>query len=313
MNRPGIIDRRGHPIKTANLPRLAAPAVGGVLLWLLAAWPAAAQVFNVDTNRSSITISGSILGYSFAQQGPGSLTANYSGSIQTTQTPGTMQFTGQSAIQALNSGSWEPKSDGTTGSEPANYGAQASAGFATAKAALRNIQLLLTSPAVTVVNGQFDSSSLVVGFPTNATSSLAYNVSGLFSQSGAKPLSGYATNNVTTLATLVTAGNQQTLTIPVDATFVFTLVTANDTSIELKGQLVAVSASAAAPTIGSLAVQNQTVTLQWQGAPGHSYQVQSSADLALWQTNALNVTSSTSDYAWTGPVSGPKQFFRLAQ
>jgi hypothetical protein len=284
------------------------------MLWCLAAGSTSrAQVFTLDTNQSTITISGSILGYNFAEQGPGSLTTRYSGTIQTAQSAGTIQFTGQSRITAQNNGSWQPKADGTVGNEPANYGAQANAGFATAKAALRNILLDATSPGIPVSNGQFDSGGLTFGFPTNATSALGYNVSGLLTKSGAKLLTGYATNNVTSLATLTTVGSQQTLTIPVDATFVFTVVSANDTTIELKGQLVAVSSAAPARSAPSITVQSQLVTLQWQGTPGLLYQVQSSSDLTLWRTNATSVTSTTTAFIWSGPATGPKQFFRLAQ
>ncbi|MHB8520460.1 MAG: hypothetical protein ACYDH9_06850 [Limisphaerales bacterium] len=287
--------------------------LAGALLVLSPGFPVLADSLTLDTNQSSITISGSILGYGFVEQGSGSLTTHYSGSIQTAQAAGTIQFTGQSLIQAQDNGTWQPKADGSAGSDPANYGATASAGFATAKAALRNILLDATSPAISVNNGQFDSASLVFGFPSSATSTLAYNVSGFINQSGAKPLTGYATNNVTSLATLTTAGGQQTLTIPVDATFLFSLLSANDTTINLKGQLVAVSSAAAPLTIQSVAVQNQVVTLHWQGAPGEQYQVHASADLAVWQTNAVNVTSSTTDYTWSGPATASIQFFRLAK
>lgn len=287
--------------------------LAGALLILNPGLPVLADSLTLDTNQSAITISGSIAGFSFVEQGAGSLTTRYGGTIQAGLAAGTIQFTGQSVIQAQNNGSWQPKADGTTGSEPANYGATANGGIATAKAALRNIQLDATSPAITVSNGQFDSASLVFGFPSSATSTLAYNVTGLISKSGAKALTGYATNKVTSLATLTTAGGQQTLTIPVDATFLFTVLSANDTTINLKGQLVAIRSAAASVTIQSVAVQNQVVTLHWQGAPGEQYQVHASADLVLWQTNAVNVTSSTTDYTWSGPATASRQFFRLAK
>ncbi len=275
--------------------------------------PLVADVFVLDTNQSSITISGTVAGYSFAAQGAGSLTAAYGGTIQAAQTANTIQFTGQSLIQAQNSGSWQPKSDGSAGSEPANYGAQANAVFATAKAALRNLQLDVTSSALAVTGGQFDSRSLVFAFPTNAPSSMAYSVTGLLNKSGALPLTGYATNAVTSVATLTVAGGQQTLTIPVNATFVVSLVTANDTTIIVNGQLVAVRSAAAPLVVQSISVQSQVVTLQWQAAAGQQFQVRSSSDLATWQTNAVNVTSATATYTWSGPATARRQFFRLAK
>lgn len=275
------------------------------------ALPVRADVFTVDTNQSTITISGSVAGFTFAEQGAGSLTTAYGGTIQAAQTAGTIQFTGQSLIQAQNSGAWQPKSDGSTGSEPANYGALANAGFATAKAALRSLQFDVTSPVITVSGGQFDSRSLTFQFPAGAPSTLAYNAG--FLGSGVKSLTGYATNKVTAVATLATAGSQQTLTIPVDATFLFTLLAQNDTTINVKGQLVAVRGAAAPLTIQSVGVANGTVTLQWQGAAGQQFRILSSTDLSAWQTNAANVTSATTAYTWSGPAAAAKQFFRLAR
>lgn len=273
--------------------------------------PAFAEVFTIDASRSSITISGNMLGYTMQEQGPGSLTTAYGGTLQAALGAGTIQFTGQSLIQAQTNGVWQPKSDGSAGSEPANYGAYANAGLATARAALRAVLFDATSPVINVANGQFDASSLAFSFPASATSTLAYNVTGLFSQSGVKALSGYATNAVATQATLATVGSQQTLTIPVNATFLFTLVSAGDTPITVKGQVVATRGTTAPLKIQSIKVQGQTVTLQWQSDPGQQFQVRSSTNLNTWQTNATGVTSSTSTYTWSGPATGVKQFYRI--
>lgn len=273
----------------------------------------AGEVFTVDTNQSSIALSGSVLGFTLAEQGAGSLTTTLAGTLNADVTDNTIQFTGQSLLAAQNNGSWQPKADGTAGSEPANYGAQASSILGNALAALRQIQLDATSPSLSVTNGQFDSGSLTFFFPVNAPSSLAYTVSSLFlNKSGALALSGYSTNKVTTLASLATVGGQQILTIPVNAQYFFTLVSANDTTVSLKGQLVATRVASVPLAIQSITVQTQVVTLQWQSAPGQLYQVQSSTDLAHWTTNAANVTSPTNSYSWSGAASAPSGFFRLA-
>jgi hypothetical protein len=180
-------------------------------------------------------------------------------------------------------------------------------------AALRSIQFDATSPVINVASGQFDARSLIFSFPTNATSTLAYNVAGLISMSGVERLSGYATNKVASQATLAGNGNQQTLTIPVDATFLFTLVSQNDTTVSVKGQLVATRGTTTPPAIQSLKVQAQTATLQWQSAPGENFQVQSSTNLNTWQTNAANVTSATGTYTWSGAATAVQQFFRIAK
>jgi hypothetical protein len=274
----------------------------------------AGDVFTVDTNQSSIALSGSVLGFTLQEQGAGSLTTTFAGTLNADVTDTTIQFTGQSLLAAQNNGSWQPKADGSAGSEPANYGAQASSVLGNAVAALRQIQLDATSPSLSLTNGQFDSGSLTFFFPVNAPSTLAYTVSGfLLNKSGSLALTGYSTNKVTTLASLATVGGQQILTIPVNAQYFFTLVSANDTTVSLKGQLVATRAASVPLTIQSITVQTQVVTLQWQSAPGQLYQVQSSTDLTHWTTNAANVTSPTNSYSWSGAAAAPNGFFRLAQ
>ncbi|HVV71194.1 MAG TPA: hypothetical protein VHI52_06800 [Verrucomicrobiae bacterium] len=289
--------------------------VGLVLVSVLAGpRPAAAQVFTIDTNQSSITISGTVLGNTFTNQGPGSLTARIGGSLQAVTTGSTITFTGQSVIQAFNSGSWQPNADGTTGSQPANYGALAVTLLGTGVAALRDVLLDVTSPAISLSNGQFDSSSLTFLFPSNATTAFAYNISGSFvSTHGAEPMTGYATNKVTKLGSLTSAGGAETITIPVNATFLLSLVSANDTSITLQGQLVAVSAAEPPLTIQSIGVQNNTVTVQWQGSPSQQIHIETSFDLRNWLTNAGSITSSNGVNTWTAPAVGPQQFIRLGK
>jgi hypothetical protein len=275
---------------------------------------AVADVFTVDTNKSSITLSGSIdlLGsaYSLEAQGPGSLTTAYGGTVQVSQAGSTIQFTPSSLIQALDSGDWQPESDGSAGSAAANYGGQVSVLGQTITVAVRDVLLEATSPAISVAGGQFDSSSLVFGFSTNAAGVLSYNAG--FLGSGATPLSGYATNNVSALATLATVGAQQTLTIPVGATFHFSLFSQNDTTLGVQGQFVAVRSAAAPLAIQAIEVKNQMVTLEWQSSPGEFFQVLSSTNLAAWQTNAINVSSTTTSYTWSGPATARQAFYRIA-
>jgi hypothetical protein len=274
-----------------------------------------AQTFLIDSNQSSVTISGTVLGSAIMTQGPGSLTANIGGNLVAVVSGSAIQFVGQSLIQANDSGSWQPNADGTAGSQPANFGGLANTALGTGLAALRNVQLDVISPAIGLTNGLFNSSALTFFFPSNSTSSFAYNVSGGFlSQHGSKALTGYATNKVTTLAALTASGNQQTLTIPVNATFVLELLSPGDTRITLQGQLVAVHAAQPPPfVIQSVIVQNQTLTLQWQGSPGQQFQVLSSSDLRTWQTNLVGPASSNGTYSWSAPATNPIQFLRLAK
>ncbi len=288
--------------------------LAGILLSLEPGTAVFADVFTVDTNESSLTLSGTIqaLGsaYALTPQGSGSLTTTYSGTIQAAQAAGTIQFTGQSLIQGQNTGAWQPESDGSSGSDTANYGGQVSALGQLVEVALRGILLDVTSPVISVTSGQFDSSSLVFGFSTSGTGLLSYNAG--FFGSGAKSLTGYATNNVSALATLATAGVEQTLTIPVNAVFYFSLLSQDDTALNVKGQFVAVRNAVPSLAIQSIGVTNRVVTLQWQSPAGQSFGVMSSPDLTTWQTNASNVSSSTTAYTWSGPATAPKTFYRIA-
>jgi hypothetical protein len=166
----------------------------------------------------------------------------------------------------------------------------------------------VTSPALAINStGQFASTNLTFLISTNANSGLSYLVTGLLNSSGLTVLSGQSTNNITTLATLVTSGEAQTLTIPVNAQFTFSANSTNDTILNLAGQLVALrtaTAVATAPILQSLTVQSQVVTLQWQAQAGQQFQVQSSTDL---------MASGSSNYTWSGPATGANGYFRLRQ
>ncbi len=208
----------------------------------LAGWAtggAFAAVFTVDPAQSSITLSGNVIGYAFQEQGAGSLTAQFEGTLNAEVTDVSIAFTGTSVLIARNSGDWQPMANGDDGNAPANYGAKASAGFASAIAAVRNAQFDAISPPLPITGGTFNSGSLAFQFLTNSQGSLDYKVSGLVSLKGGLPLEGLATNKVTTQATIATSGSTQTLTIPVDTDFFFKLLSANDTKLTLSGQLVA--------------------------------------------------------------------------
>jgi hypothetical protein len=266
-------------------------------------FPALADVFTIDPTRSSLTLSGSILGGTVTQQGPGSLTTSYSGTIQ---------FPGQSLITAQTNGIWQPLAGGGAGSAPADYGGTATITLATADAAFRSILLDVTSPPIAVVSGQFNPGSLTFLFPSNATSAIDYRYSGTFSGSGTKAATGNATNNILSLATITTAGTTQTITFGVNAQFKFTLLSSGDTIVNIAGQIVATNSVAAAPVVlQTPAVSNQVVTLNWESPAGQFYQVMSSSNLLTWQTNASNVTSATTNYTWMVTNAASKGFYRL--
>ena len=270
-----------------------------------------AQVFTLDTNQSSLTISGNAAGYTLVEQGPGSLTTKYAGTIQAIVTGTTIEFPGQSLIQALTNGSWQPKPDGSAGNAPADYGGSANAGVATATTALRNIQLDAVSAIVSINNGRFDASSVTFLFPSNAPSAIAYRVTGLINKAGFAALSGYGTNTITSLASLTNVGGQQVLALPIQAKFILSLLSTNDTTINLSGQLVATRPLGIPLVIESFTVQNQTVAFQWQATPGQQFQVQSSGNLQSWQSGPMITTPASGSNQWSGSLIGTQGYFRL--
>lgn len=272
-------------------------------------------VFTLDPTRSVITLSGAALGNPFAPQADGSLTTSFGGTVNAEVTASSIAFSGGSRIDAATSGDWEPLPGGAAGRAPADYGAQVSVLFGVARAALRNLVLDATSAVLPLSDGRFDSSGVAFGFPEGSSAALDFNVSGLLGTSGSQPLEGFATNKVSSGATLVTAGGVRTLTLPVEAEYFFALLSPQDVNVTLTGQLVA-TAGAAAPWVfdaRSIRVIDGMVTLTWQAAPGQVFRVESTLNLQSWTTRAAGVTSATSDYTWSGPVAGNPEFFRLAQ
>lgn len=270
-------------------------------------------VFTLDPDQSEITVSGELMGFTMQAQAPGSLTTKFEGVIHAAVQGNAITFAETGSIQARNNGTWQPSADGTTGSAPANYGGQIAAFLVNAKAAVRNIELRLLSDALPLNNGQFDSKGVTFFFPSNGPSSFAYNSTGLVTDHGSKPLEGYATNNIATLSSFVSSGGQETITIPVDATFRASLFTTNDTLLTVKGALVAVRAAVSPLRVESISVGNQMITLQWQTEPGKQFRVLFSADLQNWQTNTSSVSSATTSYAWSTPLVEPRGFFLLQQ
>jgi hypothetical protein len=105
----------------------------------------------------------------------------------------------------------------------------------------------------------------------------------------------------------------QTLTIPVNATFLLSLLSTNDTTVVVSGNVVATRTVEAALFIQSFKYTNQTVTLLWSNAPNLTYQVQSATDLPHWRTNATGITSSSNNYSWSGPATDTSAVYRLAR
>ena len=67
-----------------------------------------AVAFQLDPMRSSITLSGNAAGFNLKQQGAGSITTSYSGTINVDASGGAITLTGGSNIVAADSGVWRP-------------------------------------------------------------------------------------------------------------------------------------------------------------------------------------------------------------
>lgn len=287
----------------------------GVCAWATFAntLQASPDVFTLDTNQSSITLSGTVTGFSISEQAVGSLTTKIGGTILLVQSGGFLQFPGGSQLILYTNGNWQPGAGGAAGvSAPGNFGGKASLVFLTAYAALRNGQLDLSSPALTLTGGNFNSSSLVFSFLTNAATVFDYNVP--LASSGSVALTSLSTNNITTNSTLTTANGVETLTIPINTKFLMKLVTEGDSILNIQGQIVATrAASAPALSIGQITVSGPTVTLNWTAATGQAFNVLSTSDFKKWDSRATAITSTTGNYTWSGNTNGAAEYFRLSK
>jgi hypothetical protein len=268
--------------------------------------------FTLDPAQTSITVSGNVAGGTLQVQGTGGLTTTFTGSLLIDLANNSILVTPGSQIDAVTNGVWQPAAGGKPGSAPADFGgkAQVGSGFfsITAKAALRDLLLDVTSAAMPLTNGQFDASGLLFAFSPSGKSALDYDA---VLTSGSQPLSGLATNKVTSQASLVSSGQSQTLTIPINATTSFTLLTPNDSTLTLQGQLVATTGSAPVVEIASVNVQDGKINLQWTNVPGKKFKVEFATQFNQWTTLASGLTDTGPTITWSSPLPGNAGFYRV--
>jgi len=280
----------------------------GATLFLPGRVQAAPEVFTIDSSQSQISLSGTVAGFPMSPQGAGALATTYSGSINADISGSTIQFTGSSAIIAKINGVWQPAVGGTPGSAAADYGAQISIyGIYTGYGAARNVILDLNSPSLTLSGTNFDSSALVFSFAL--TSGAEFDYTTPFG-SGYVPLAGNSTNSIANGAYLSSNGATQKLVIQFNTPFTFSLVTQNDTTLTLTGQIVATNSFVAPFMISSIVLTNQSVVLKVQNATLQS-QLQSSTNLTSWSPASATVSSNAGTTTFTAPMSGSKNFFRV--
>ena len=214
-----------------------------VTLSSLTAVRAEQLTFTLDPTRSAITLSGSASGAALQPQAAGSLATTFEGTIVLDVGAVEVNFPGGSRVIPQELNSWQPGPAGADGSAPASYGGKATIGSGffsvSAVAATRRLSFDLLSAPLSFAAGSFNAEGLQFRFVETNNPVLDYRTTGLLNQRDGQPLQGLATNKLAGASTLVTAGNVQTLTIPVDAAYRFELLLPDDSVLQLTGQIVA--------------------------------------------------------------------------
>jgi hypothetical protein len=212
---------------------------------------AAPLTFSIDSANSSLSLSGDFAGAPFQEQGPGSLTTHYSGTVAAVwdRAAGTINFlsAGTDAI-AANSGSWAPLAGGATGSEPANLGVQVPSGLFTIFSAFRDTHVALSTstPLSLTGSGPYSFASTQRYTLTHGFQDIDAGALG----SGRVDITNTATDNTSaTAGTLEDLGNgNYRLTLPIDVTI--TAMTGGFTiHYHTQGTIVANATSPVAPAL----------------------------------------------------------------
>jgi hypothetical protein len=209
--------------------------------------------FAIDMPNSSLTLSGDFGGTAFQQQGAGSLTTHYSGTVAAVwdRAAGTINFVsaGSDAVAGI-SGNWQPLPGGGSGSAAANYGAQVSTLFGTARAALRETHASLATSAPLSLTGSGPYTFASTQTLTVTHGFADYNVP--IAGSGRADLSNNSADNTSaTRGTLADLGNgNYRVTLPVDVTISAT-VSGQPAHLRIQGTIVANAALPAVDLNGS--------------------------------------------------------------
>ncbi len=270
----------------------------------------AVETFTIDPARSVITLSGTVEGANLVEQAPGSLATPFTGTIQVDLTPTTVRFPGGSSVVPSEAHAWSPGLNGVDGSASASYGAKGSLTIviftANAVAATRKVAFEVTSATLPRTGDAFGSNGLVFGFSDTANALLDYRVTGAVSKSGSLVLSGLSTNNVASTSSITSAGGVDTLTIPVNATYYFTLLAANDVQLNFVGNIVA--------TGGGVVTEQPVVDFTPPSSPAGPLKLAWSHSYKLQRAGQLN-PPDWADYAQDSPVEIPLvqagEYFRV--
>jgi|GEM_PF-2155872 len=242
-------------------------------------------VYTVDSTRSTVAISGTLLGLPLMEQDADSLRTTFSGAIDATLNSGTgnvtqVQFPANAIVAAEDSGSWAPRATGASGTEPANYGFMVAGpipagipippipgvtvtGFE-AVTAIRDLEITVGSPALPVDPAGFLPGTQLVA--TVLMGDIAVSVDFLATTLfGTVPftvtnftftLTDAVATNTHPLSSISQSNGIETLTIELDTLFPidfdslvpFAAATTNASVFELQGTLVATRTLPVAPT-----------------------------------------------------------------
>ena len=278
---------------------------------LLLAASIQAATLKVDPSRSQITLSGKVAGNTLREQDSGSLTTTIDGTIDITINGGQIEITGAALDPNVN-GTWAPGQNGAAKS-PADFGGQASSFIGTISGALRELLVTASSPPKTLgPDGSFDASSITFTFPTNSSSTLDYDAG--FLGKGSRKLASNGTNQTATVGKVVDNKGVQTLTIALDAAFSFSLITENDSPLQLKGQLVADNApTQVSQNITGIEIVDGQVRLTVTGTSA-STRLESSTDLVTWSPAEATVTETNgTTRTYSVPINGSFRFYRAVE
>lgn len=203
------------------------------ILFLALIWGVSADIlrFHLDPDRSRVEVGGvvRVAGTSvlLREQGPGSLIARYAGHLDVDVTEDAIRFVEGGALRPLETASWEPEVGGDEGAAPASYGVRATVNLfifsATAVAAVRELAFDAVSDVLPLVDGRFPSDQVRIRFLEGAASAVDFRVSGALEQAGRRLNAGMLTNRVGVMARLELVDGVETLRVPVDANYGFTV------------------------------------------------------------------------------------------
>ena len=151
-------------MKPTSLSRLATLAV--LTAGMLPCCESAIVEFTIDSAQTQVTFSGQAVGLTLTEQGPGSLTTRFEGTIKAEVTDASLQFVGGSRLDGVVNGNWSPMAEGEPGTAPADFGGKGGGFLISGTGALRDLLLDLESnAAIPLVQGAFNADGLLFRFP----------------------------------------------------------------------------------------------------------------------------------------------------